>query len=161
MRFGRARVPVELAGRSGRLLAWTRLADGRVWGMFRDRFVLALAGATVESFEYCEVRAASWRNEDRTLAVSFVDAHTAEARLVLAEGEGDDAVAVFRELVDASFFWKASRRLPSGARADATVRRRGDGSLFTQILAERTSGGPDCAELARIEAQMRDLAGLS
>lgn len=136
----------------------TELADGRWLGVsVADLIVLGPEGENVRR-PWTEVESAAWNGDARRLTVRWVD--SAEPLLLTtATDKVFDVVTAVRERVTAS---QAHVEIMPTAAGDLRVfiRRRPDGSMFSQLVARGPLTDEEMAEAEIVEQRARQTVGM-
>ncbi|MPV49789.1 hypothetical protein GCG21_07165 [Pseudactinotalea sp. HY160] len=109
-----------------------------------------------------DVAGGDWDEEEHTLKITWVDNSTG-ATLTTLDDAPKHFPRVFKERVDSSIVYVEFERIPgSRAQLRASVRRKPDGELFSQISATRdVRRTPELDEqLAQLERRLWEIVGL-
>ena len=183
-RFGhRPQKAVRRAARShgtGSVLAQSALvtSSGEVWAFATraELLVIAASGSAgngggadeergapdvVVHREWCDVDRATFDPDANVIRVHWVD--DAEPTLLTLDARRTVLPQVLRERVQWSVVLAETVRLPHGQTARVAVRRRLDGTLFSQVIGDAGVDMTDPDTLSKVddaEARVRNAAGL-
>lgn len=164
MVLNKKKIPSELKTslpQNGRKSHPLYFADDEVW-LFADPKGLFRFDGTTTSWSWHEVQQVTWNRDTDTLSVTWPDPGKEALELKNPDidmlKEFGDYARVFlqKSQVYTQFF-----TTPSGTKVRVAVRRREDGTCFSEVVAFGTLRDSDLPALDKIESEVRDMAGLS
>ncbi len=160
-----ARLPDAVAGHlpSGdRPLASASLTNGAWLVVTRDALVVVGEDGLGQRTAWHEIETGTWDGDTRTFTITWADRERPDQPLVLESDDVAILTSALRERVQASVVHHETIEI-AGTRVRATVRRREDGSLYSQVTAfgplPRDEGAE--RELDELERRVREAVGLS
>lgn len=127
-----------------------------------DRGLLRLKEGTVEQLcDWFEIQQAIWAGESKRLVIRWVDPQRTPLTLHLAEHEQTSFMRLFDEKVAQTIVLTMRRKAENGTNLIGTIRRRGDGKLFSALVADGPLD-PAAKKLGiELEKNLRDAVGLA
>ena len=147
--------------RRDRALSSAPLADD-LWAVVtRHALVVLGTDGLAQRSTWDEIETGAWNGEARTFTITWSDRDREEQVLQVESDEVADFSAALRERVQSSVV-HAELVEVGATRVRATVRRREDGSLYSQLTAFGPLSGSEAetARLDELERRVREAAGL-
>ena len=147
--------------------------DGSAWAAATaDALVVFSGRSRPEHYAWDEVEQGSWDGQDRVFTLRWTQQDREDLALKVPAGvrNGDAYASVdvapfakaLRQRVEAAIIHSAVAMLPSGATATASVRRGGDGELYSvsRPLISQVDEAEDRRTLRELENRVREGVGL-
>ena len=159
-----ARVPESVAAHlpgGDKPLAAAQLASGPWMVVARDALLVVGEDGLAQRAAWHEIETGTWDGETRTFTIIWADRQRPAESFVFDSDDVAVFTAALRERVQASVVHQEIIEIGT-TRVRATVRRRADGSMYSQITAFGPL--PDAPEVEReldaLEARVREAVGL-
>lgn len=164
MSLRKSKIPAELKPllpRGGRNCVPLYFADRDLW-LFADPSGLIRRDGELTRWEWHDVQQIAWDRATDTLSVTWSDPGKAPLLLKNPEPAGLKAFGDYSRIyLQKSQIYTQFSALPSGTKVRISVRAKADGSRFSEVVAFGTVEPGDLSALSSLEAQVREMAGLS
>src|SRR5690625_476487 len=147
--------------RADRVLIAEPLKAGGWAAVTRDALVLVDDGGVQQRAEWHEIDTGNWQGDTLTFTITWADRVRPDTELVLTRDEVNHFTGALRARVQSSVVHAGSIELGE-ARVRATVRRRPDNTLYSQVTAFGPLGHSpeETAAIDELERRVREAAGL-
>ena len=148
-------------------------ADGSAWAVATASTLVVFTGSSVPEIQpWDEVEQGTWDGQERVFTLRWTQQDRGDLVLKVPAGvrHGDAYASVdvapfakaLRQRVEAAIIHSAVATLPSGAMATASVRRGGDGELYSvsRPLISQVDEAEDRRTLRELENRVREGVGL-
>ena len=142
-------------------LAVAPMRNGSWAVVTRDALLVVGEDGLGQRTTWHEIDTGTWDGDTRTFTITWADRERPDERLVLDSDDVEKLTSAIRERVQASVVHQEVIDV-EGTRVRATVRRREDGSLYSQLTAfGRLPRREDVDQrLDELEARVREAVGL-
>lgn len=160
-----ARLPDAVAAhlpRGDRPLAFAAMTNGSFAVVARDALLVVGEDGLGQRTAWHEIENGAWDGETRTFTITWADRERPDQPLVLESDEVEVFTSALRERVQASVVHHETAEV-GGTRVRAIVRRREDGSLYSQVTAfgPLPHGEEADREIDELERRVREAVGLT